>query len=540
MDYGHQHFLDNLANQKSIINRALERVVRRLADVLFQHHKWFSWVREVQDEDDSRREKEKERVKQEAVLFQRHQKAMESRKRLLREKENLKMQEEFLDRAYKDRVLEGEDIKEWDPIEDVIEDDRGDFVELLKYFLWQDGVHDFTSEGEAKATHLDNGGSLNGHEAPQEVAKNDKDSPAETLEASKSEANENHRINNGKSTAQINKKQSKRDKKKSRKSKAAQEAPSDETKASAPSKDQIDKSNMETRADMLKRLEEGLEYTDESVRRSWIRSATSTRTSKSPFEEDEIDDLVGEVAEVKNLLFCRTLLSQASLLPAAYRANSVEEFLNDTSLLTSDLRDLCLKMEKPSLIDLRDACADLVRGDESDEESSHDEKEYSNIQDHSRQSETRIHCKTRPDEVPDVWISKREQNQAQQEMSRKQMLHGNLSASAEAVGQSSQGSYVDFGEIDDEAQFKVKKVKVKICGRSIWNYPSEKSMARGGWLQFSIIAKDSTLADAMGLCRSWDELFSLSVIAIYGYFPSAKWNSWHQKGNQQQFVNLVK
>ena len=119
------------------------------------------------------------------------------------------------------------------------------------------------------------------------------------------------------------------------------------------------------------------------------------------------------------------------------------------------------------------------------------------------------------------------------------MLQDHLNTSAKAAEQSSQGAYVDFGEIDDEAQFKVKKIKVKICGRSIWNYPSEKSMGRGGWLQFSIIAKDSTLADAMGLCRSWDEFFSLCIIAAYGYFPSAKWNSWHHGGYQQQFVNLV-
>jgi len=61
-------------------------------------------------------------------------------------------------------------------------------------------------------------------------------------------------------------------------------------------------------------------------------------------------------------LFCRLLLSHATLLPAVLKANSVEEFLNDQEISTTDLRDLCLRMEKPDLQDIRDTCADLARG----------------------------------------------------------------------------------------------------------------------------------------------------------------------------------
>ncbi len=66
--------------------------------------------------------------------------------------------------------------------------------------------------------------------------------------------------------------------------------------------------------------------------------------------------------------FCRQLLSHTALLPAALRAHSIEEFLADEAIADSDLRDLCLKVEQPSLEALRDACADLLRGDEPDEE----------------------------------------------------------------------------------------------------------------------------------------------------------------------------
>ena len=83
--------------------------------------------------------------------------------------------------------------------------------------------------------------------------------------------------------------------------------------------------------------------------------------------EDEIDKLIGEVAEVKHLLLCRILLSHAALLPAVARANSVDEFLNDKDVDSAHLRDLCLELENPGLQDVRDACADLVRGDDEEQ-----------------------------------------------------------------------------------------------------------------------------------------------------------------------------
>lgn len=49
------------------------------------------------------------------------------------------------------------------------------------------------------------------------------------------------------------------------------------------------------------------------------------------------------------------------------RSNSVEEFLNDADIVDSDLRDLCLKLEDPSLQQIRDACADFARGDDAEE-----------------------------------------------------------------------------------------------------------------------------------------------------------------------------
>ena len=50
---------------------------------------------------------------------------------------------------------------------------------------------------------------------------------------------------------------------------------------------------------------------------------------------------------------------------------------------------------------------------------------------------------------------------------------------------------IDFGSIDDDGKFQSRKMRVKICGKEIYNYRSEKAVSRGGWLHFSILAKDS-------------------------------------------------
>ena len=56
------------------------------------------------------------------------------------------------------------------------------------------------------------------------------------------------------------------------------------------------------------------------------------------------------------------------MLPAALRAATVEDFLNDKDVSDTDLRDLCLKMDNPELQEIRDACADLGRGAEDSED----------------------------------------------------------------------------------------------------------------------------------------------------------------------------
>ena len=85
-----------------------------------------------------------------------------------------------------------------------------------------------------------------------------------------------------------------------------------------------------------------------------------------PIPEDELETFLDEIAEVKHFLFCCLLLSHSTLLPIALQSGSIEEFLANGQVTQANLRDLTLKLERP-LQDVRDACVDLIRGENDDE-----------------------------------------------------------------------------------------------------------------------------------------------------------------------------
>lgn len=246
--------------------------------------------------------------------------------------------------------------------------------------------------------------------------------------------------------------------------------------------------------------------------------------------EDEVDVLVVEIAEIKQLLLCRLLLSQAALLPAALRAASLEDFFQDPEVTVPELRDLCLRLEKPSLQEIRDACADFSRSDSeeavvdggnpiSDEQEAHD-----SALDKKQKSRSFL---AQYAAMPDYWQSKHELKLQRS----KGQGHGGV---IEREGD----TQVDFGDVDKMGEFTNKRIKVKVCGKSIWNYPSEKSMARGGWLQFCIIAKGTTFGDAIQLCRNWDEFWELNTLTVYGRFPSPSWPTWPGDRGRSQYLQL--
>jgi hypothetical protein len=135
LDYGHQVFIDNLMNRKFHVERALERLTRRTAQVLYQKQKWFEWAQDCQKDEESNRLSEKVKVQRENAMFKRHAKELEARLAHNRSKEAERKQDLFLDEAYRARLAE-EDIDIWDPIQDTMEDLRANYVDLIRHFLW--------------------------------------------------------------------------------------------------------------------------------------------------------------------------------------------------------------------------------------------------------------------------------------------------------------------------------------------------------------------------------------------------------------------
>ncbi|KAJ9656968.1 hypothetical protein H2201_008330 [Coniosporium apollinis] len=477
LDYGHAQYLAKLQREKLTALRALERLERRTAEVLYQQEKWFGWVRQRQNEEEDERAAQAAQVKKEAAMFKRYRKELERRTKELKKKEDLKRQEEYLNEAYRERMSQEEEEEEWDPVEDCIEDERGTYIDLIKYFLMlkDSSEEDGTEEENGKSSEATGAGNTNAAEA-----------------------------SNGSKTA----------KKRAKKAKSSQGS----TETSTTEANQLGENNitMETKSEIEKRLREGVEYAQGGglLVRGTIENPIELAHKTAPIPEEEIKTLLADIAEIKHLLFCRLLLSHASLLPAALRADSVEDFLNDKEVAAADLRDLCLKMEKPGLQEVRDACADLIRGEEEDEPDQNDgpvDNEDEDSEARKARKEMRPRFKHRRDAVPEVWHTKREKEMLKRRAQSRKML-GEAGA-----------TMVDFGTTNDEGEAQAKRMRVKVCGRYIYNYPSEKALTRGGWFHFSIIAKDSSFYDAIQLCRNWDEFFELNVLAIWQYFPAAKW-----------------
>ena len=498
LDYGHQHYLDNLSNRKFIVMRALERLERRTAEVLYKKQKWFSWVRQVQDLEEMQRESEKKRVKKEAALFKRHVKDMQLRLQALRAREDAKRSEAILEEAYRERMSEEEDAH-WDPIEDVIEDERGNYIDLIKHILLM--TEDISG---AQGTHAPDG-ATNGDVDAQPAIESNAPKPS----------------------------------KKSKKSKQ---------KAATKATDQplLDKAAHDTASQVRHRLKQGvkLSYSSGMHVAGTIDNPIELKDRTAPFPDEEIDELLQHMAEVKHLLFCRLLLAHATVLPAAIKADSVEDLFNNTEVTDTDLRDLAIKLDNPGLQEIRDACADLGRGEEEEhDEESGAQEENSDIDNVvAKMEKTRLpedmerfrQKKLRQNrKIPEKWAPKREKQAQHHEMFQQKFED---QSNPEDKGK----TWIDFGELDDEGKFKSKKMRIKICGRYIYNYPSEKAISRGGWLQFCLIAKDSDLHDAIKLCRHWDEFFDLNILANFQYFPAANWLRWKGDRLRQQLLQLVR
>ncbi|RFU76443.1 mfs allantoate [Trichoderma arundinaceum] len=495
VDYGHQAYIDKLSSQRHTVLRSLEKLEKRTADVLYQKEQWFAWVRKVQEEEEATREKEQKKIKQEAALFKRHREKLQARLEQARREEEKRSQDAYLEDAFQERMSlsadEADGDEAWDPIKDMDDDKRNQYIDLIKHFLWMD----VASAEDSKVPPI------NSAVRTEEVA------PAEEVQAPIKKTKKRSNAKGGAS--------------KPADGSASQAAHRGQDKlvamqegkrsGAAADKHGPDKNNIETEQEMRKRLSQGV---DKKLDNVWglqlvgsVENPHETHTRTAPMTDDEIDSAVKDIREIKLLLFCRLLLAQASMLPAALRAGSVQELLDDAEIVDSDLRDLCLKLEDPTLQQIRDACADFARGDEEEED----------LDDASDESET--------EDEDDTFADMMTANDRYRHLHTKDWLLDKLLGRKPRPSQRKSSS-------------PSQKSRVTICGKSVWNHASQKAMSRDGWLQFSIIAKDCDLKHAIQLCRNWAEFSDLNLLTLWQYFPASNWASWANNRLIQQLQEL--
>lgn len=493
MDYGHEKFLTKLQNDKHVMSRALERLMKRTAEVTHKKKEWLEWVQDRQNEEEIQRETESKKAKLEALLFKRHQKEMARNQQEVKAREAKKREEDYLQEAYENRLsqMTDEEQDDWDPIYDIFGYERENYVDLIKYFLMLDDPSD---SGDPQSGAVGPATDRVAETKPQEQ----KLSKSAKKRAKKANAEANQLSNLGKHSS---------------------DGKSPQT------------IEMETKAQMRVRLQKAMPVERQP---GWYIGDPETREAMNavthPLPDDEVEILLKEIAEIKALLLCRLLLSHAALLPVALRSNSIEEFLADEDVTLEHFRDICLKLERPSLQDVRDACADFVRGDDEDMEqsavggsASGEEEGLANASE-SKKDVVTVRFKKR---LPDKFRTKREKASKKARDARKRALEAE-----------DERGVVDFGDIMDEKDYIRKRARIRICGRYMYNYPSEKSLNRGGWYHFSVLAKDSSLSDAIELCRNWNEFFELNVLSMFNFFPTPKWSRFVGDLLQQQLLQL--
>lgn len=177
-----------------------------------------------------------------------------------------------------------EDEAKWDPIDDVVEDERTNHTDMVSLFLM---LRDEAVKGSNPSTD----------EKQTSVFSN----------------------------------RSKKAKHKSSDQKTTPESP--------------ERTGLETRSQMRQRLKDGVSYHDGYglLIKGALENPIEVADRAEPLSDSEIDEPMKDIVEIKHLMFCRLLLSHASLLPIAIRANSAEEFLEGKEISNTDREISVLK-----------------------------------------------------------------------------------------------------------------------------------------------------------------------------------------------------
>lgn len=271
-----------------------------------------------------------------------------------------------------------------------------------------------------------------------------------------------------------------------------------------------------------------------------------------------------ESRDVKELLLLRLIAQKPHLLRVALNKQSVDEFLKDEEVKNTDLRDLALALANPTLKQLRNACADYwVERElfEEDEESTFDsdEEDDDTASVNTEESDDMPALQDVDDDTPEQPKPPKEkkaepvQTDAELEAILEQAVggltfadvanetnpeaapetaaaadNGNTNADGSENGEDVGGDADSaFGGSDggdsamsgDSGFGGETSNSVTICNTRIYNYAgsTKEPLPRKGWFQF-VLMTGCTPDQARSLCMTFKELKELELLMATNYF----------------------
>ncbi|KAA8908778.1 hypothetical protein FN846DRAFT_944613 [Sphaerosporella brunnea] len=448
-DFGHQKFLDRLRGNRVTVTGALLRIERRMLGLKYKDAEWMEWVRSLQLAEDTKSAAEKKKVKAEHALFRENQAKIEK----AREEEEKRRREE----------REKEEV--WDPVEDIIEEQRIRYVALLRMLLRKEGVGEQEEEMALKMA--------------RDLAGNTEGLDEEALERYRAQ-----REAEGKGV--VTRMEMEKDiafvarpfmvTMGEPSEKRLSNATDDETKKKLAELEDIEDLEMKRLIERMNRL-------------AHMERGVSNYNLKD--REESLKKVREESTTIREYMMIRLITKNPAFLIVALECESLNEFLAHPNLRNTDLRDLALQLALNSKELIRDACSDYW---------------------------AEIALEKEQKAVPST-------GKAEPEGKQKQLAIGSSQPKAVSAPKKN-GKFIIVdgkkipvlqGKDEPEVVETHRTERVLVCGRWIHNYPEERRLPRRGWFQFAMIT-GCNLWRAIELCNSWEEFHDLNHLSLQGYF----------------------
>lgn len=186
--------------------------------------------------------------------------------------------------------------------------------------------------------------------------------------------------------------------------------------------------------------------------------------AKSQFRHGDKIELNRQLRAISEFILLRLVIANPSLLAAAMMSPTIDTFLNSGGVRNTDLRELGLDLSRSSPKVIKSACFDY-------------------------------------------WVAEATKDVESQALVKVE----------KGEGEEKQTTGAPPFDLDLDHLALWKENKVKVCGKWIYNLPTEFALPCRGWYQFSMMAGNCSPWDAISICTSWNEFFDLNILALNGF-----------------------